>query len=157
MHAPLSEILQDPAFPEGSAWRRRRVRPNEVVIREGDLERRLYLVESGSLRVSGRVELEDNRHIQPGLVDLQAGDLFGELALFEDHPRTASVVALEDGQLLEVDCVALSAYLDRHPEIGYRLLKGLYQLLISRLTRNSKRIESLFAWGLKAHGIDKHL
>jgi CRP-like cAMP-binding protein len=151
------EILRDPALVEGTDWRRRAVLPNEIVVREGELARKMYLVESGTLRVSGRVELEDRRRIQPGLCELGAGDLFGELNLFEQRPRTASVIALSGGCLLEVDCAALTRYLDTHPTQGYLFLKATVAVLIDRLTRADQRVEQLFGWGLKAHGIDRHL
>lgn len=157
MRKMLLEIVQDPAFPEGEAWWRRPFKPSEIIVREGDEDRRMYLVESGTLRVSGRVELEDNRHIQPGLADLGAGDLFGEFSLFEPHPRTASVVAIDDGVLVEIDCEHLTRYLEARPEVGYAFLKTLFHVLSDRLSKANQRVEHLFAWGLKAHGIDKHL
>jgi CRP/FNR family cyclic AMP-dependent transcriptional regulator len=157
MQELILQIIQEPEFPEGEAWRRREFAAQEVIVREGDEDRTMYLVESGSLRVSGRVALEDDRHIQPGLADLAAGDLFGELALFEKHARTASVVAIEPGSLIEIDCEYLSDYLERHPERGYHLLKRLFMVMIHRLSQANQRVEHLFAWGLKVHGIDRHL
>lgn len=157
MNNMLLEIIRDPEFREGDAWARRHFSPNEVIVREGDQERKMYLIERGSLRVSCRVELEDNRAIQPGLHDMGAGEVFGELALFESRPRTASVVALEEGELLEIDCRRLSAYLDQRPKTGYAILKIMFQVLIDRLSRTNQRVEHLMAWGLKVHGIDKHL
>lgn len=153
----LIDIIGEEDFPEGEAWRHRGFVANEAIVREGDEDRKMYLIESGKLRVSGRVELEDQRHIQPGLADLGAGDLFGELTLFESHPRTASVIAIEDGELVEVDCEHLSEYLDRHPDKGYVLLKAMFHVLIDRLSKANQRVGHLFAWGLKVHGIDKHL
>jgi CRP/FNR family transcriptional regulator, cyclic AMP receptor protein len=157
MQSLLLQILQDPEFPEGRCWRRRAFHAHEVIVREGDSGRLMYLIERGSLRVSGRVELDDSRHIQPGLCDLGSGDLFGELSLFESHPRTASVVAIDEGSLLEIDSAALSTYLDACPELGYRVLKALFRVLTERLSRANERVEHLFAWGLRVHGIDKHL
>jgi len=153
----ILQVIGDPQFPEGEAWRRRRFQANEYIVREGDQDRIMYLVESGSLRVSGRVTLDDRRHIQPGLCDLGAGDLFGELSLFESHARTASVIAIEGGTLVEIDCRRLSRYLDERPELGYQVLKRLFHVLIDRLSQANERVEHLFAWGLKMHGIDRHL
>ncbi len=157
MQELILQIIQDPAFPEGEAWRRRSFEANEIIVREGDEDRTMYLVESGSLRVSGRVELEDDRHIQPGLADLGPDSLFGELALFESNARTASVVAIDPGILVEIDCERLSAYLEQRPELGYQVLKRLFLVLIDRLSSANRRVEHLFAWGLKVHGIDQHL
>lgn len=157
MRELLLPIIQDPDFPEGTAWRRRSFKANETIVREGAEDRTMYLVESGSLRVSGRVTLKNERHIQPGLADLKAGDLFGELALFESHARTASVVTIEPTILLEIDCTHLSLYLEQHPDLGYQLLKRMFMVLTNRLSQANQRVEHLFAWGLKVHGIDRHL
>ncbi len=157
MQKMLMDIIKDPEFPQHQAWRRRELAANEVVVREGEADRRMYVVESGSLRVSARVELEDHRHIQPGLEDLGPGDLFGEFSLFEPHPRTASVVTIEPSCLLEIDCRHLSHYLEAHPHVGYAFLKALFYVLSDRLGKANQRVEQLMAWGLKVHGIDKHL
>lgn len=153
----LKEIIADPRFLEGVAWNRHCFESNEVVIREGDHGHSIFFVEEGELRVTGRVELEGSRHLQPGIWDLQAGDLFGELCLFESSQRSASVITLTDGKLVEIDGERLSRYLDENPGMGYRVLKELFNTLVSRLNRANKRVEHLFAWGLKAHGIDQHL
>ena len=153
----LLEIIQDPEFQEGQSWVRKDFSPNDVIVREGEKDRKIYLIERGDLRVSCRVELEDHRAIKPGLYDLGAGDLFGELALFETHPRMASVVALDEGALVEIDCYQLSAYLNQRPAIGYSILKIMFHVLIDRLSLANRRVEHLLAWGLKVHGIDEYL
>ena len=81
----------------------------------------------------------------------------GELSLFEAGPRLASVVAVQPCELLHFDAVALAGYLDAHPAFGYRLLKELFRILGDRLRQTDRRLGSLFAWGLKAHDIARHL
>ena len=56
-----------------------------------------------------------------------------------------------------VEPVALADYLDAHPAFGYSLLKELFHILGGRLRQTDRRLGSLFAWGLKAHGITNHL
>ena len=153
----LKEIIRDPGFAEGAAWWQRDFSAHETIVWEGEEGRSLYMVESGELRVTGRVELEGRRQVQPGFFDLKEGDLFGELSLFGDHPRIASVTAITEGRLLEMDSGQLSKYLDNHPELGYYFMKELFSTQVERLDRANQRVESIFAWGLKAHGIDKHL
>ncbi len=154
----LEKIIGDPAFVEHIAWERHLFRPSQIIVHEGDKAHSLYLVESGTLRVTGRVELEEKRYVQPGIGELKAGDLFGELCLFQpDNRRSASVMGLTDGKLVEIDGHQLSLYLDKHPDTGYQLLKQLFGTLNRRLSRANQRVEHLFAWGLKTHDIDKYL
>jgi CRP-like cAMP-binding protein len=153
----IHAILSEPRFIEAGIAARRRYEAGETVIQEGSEERGVFVIESGCVRVMERIELEDRRHIQPGICDLGAGDVFGELSLFEEGPRLASVVAVEPCEVLEFDAVALADYLEGHPEFGYRVLKELFTILTCRLRQTDRRLGSLFAWGLKAHGIDRHL
>ena len=91
------------------------------------------------------------------MCDLGSGDLFGEVSLFNAVPRTASVTALGEGALLEIDCPSLVEYMDEHPDTGYAIMKAAFQVLVDRFTMANKRVEYFFAWGLKSHGIDKDL
>jgi CRP-like cAMP-binding protein len=153
----IHSILSDPQFIDTGIAQRRVYDDGESIIIEGSNDRCVYLIQRGSVRVAGRIELEGDRHIQPGLCDLTAGDVFGELSLFESGPRSASVTAIERCELLVFDASALAAHFDRHPEQGYVILKWLFSILNARLRQADRRLESLFAWGLKAHGIDDHL
>lgn len=150
-------ILRAPELVESGVAALLRYAPGEAIIVAGSEDRGVFLIEQGSVRVSGRVEIEDSRYIQPGLCDLGPGDVFGELSLFEAAPRSASVIAVDAVELRVFDGAALADYFDRHPDHGYQVLKWLFGVLNGRLRQADRRLESLFAWGLRAHGIDRHL
>lgn len=153
----MLSILRDQALVTAGIAKSNVYGVNDTIVSEGMDDRRLYLIEKGSVRVSGRVALADGRHIQPGLCDLGPGEVFGELSLFDAGSRSASVIALDDVEVLEFDALALEAYLDQHPEQGYLVVKQLLKILSARLRQTDRRWEQLFAWGLKEHGIDQHL
>ncbi len=153
----LKDILADPHFPEDLAWKRRCFYKNEVIVEEGDEGGSLFIVEEGKLRVSGNIELEEKKHIQAGIWELKENDVFGEIALYTSQSRTASVKAITDGCLVEINGKSLGAYLDEHPESGYLFYKKLFEVIIERLNRANHRVSDLFAWGLKVHDIEKHL
>ena len=153
----IERILRDPVFLELEIAEHMTYESGSTIVLEGSRGRGLYLILKGSARVSGRVELQDQRHIQPGLCDLHAGDVFGELSLFEDAPRSASVIAIETCELLLFDTDLLVSYFDQHPDKGYPVLQELFKILSERLRQADKRLGSLFSWGLKAHDIDRHL
>ena len=153
----IHTILRDSRFIDAGIAMHRYYDGGVSVINEGSGEREIYVIESGCVRVHERIELEDRRHIQPGICDLGAGEVFGELSLYESGPRLATVTTVEPTEVLVFDAIALVEYLDSHPEFGYRVLKELFNILTCRLRQTDSRLGSLFAWGLKAHGIDRHL
>ena len=157
MNSALQKILESEDFPEGSAWRMRKFEAQEIIVREGEQDGYLYLVVTGDLRVTGQVEIDDARTMHPGICDLGPGDVFGELCLFDKQPRSATVEGLTQGQLIEIEANRLNQWMDRHPALGLKTLREFYGELISRLRKTNQRVESLFAWGLRAHGIDKHI
>ncbi|MDD5578046.1 MAG: cyclic nucleotide-binding domain-containing protein [Methylobacter sp.] len=157
MKIPIEDMLIDPEFPEGIAWNRRRFHANEVIVKEGEVGKSLFLIEEGLLRVTIHVELKEQRNVKPGIRDLEKGDIFGEVCLYKSQVRNASVNAVTAGCLLEIDGERLGIYLDAHPVQGYLFYKGLFEILVERVNLGNHRIEYLLAWGLKAHGIEKHL
>ncbi len=153
----LEDIIGNPRFAEGVAWERLHVPANEVVVREGDLGRAMYYIQSGKLRVSGTISIDEHRRVQPGICDLGEGDIFGEICLYQEQERSATITTITDCSLLKIDGTRLSVFLDEHPIQGYLFLKEVFSTLIDRLGRANQRVENLFAWGLRAHGIQEHL
>jgi CRP/FNR family transcriptional regulator, cyclic AMP receptor protein len=152
----LHEIIVDPDFEEGLAWRRFPFYEQQLIVKEGEMGQSLFLVEEGSLRVSGSIAIDEKR-IQSGFCDLNPGDIFGEICLLECLPRIATVTALTGGCAIEFNGRMLNAYFEKNPESGYRFYKQLFAIFIERINRANQRVENLLAWGLKAHGIDQHL
>lgn len=153
----LKDIIDAPNFPEDLAWKRRCFHKNEIIVEEGDDGGSLFYIEKGRLRVSGNIELEEKKQIQAGIWELEESDVFGEIALYRSQSRTASVKAITDGCVVEINGKRLGEYLDEHPESGYLFYKELFAVLIARLNRANHRVSDLFAWGLKVHDIEKHL
>jgi CRP-like cAMP-binding protein len=75
-----------------------RVEAQEAVIRQGEAGDRFYLVRDGEFEVR-HGETESETQV---LATLSRGDTFGEIALLRDVPRTASVVAMSPGELLQL-------------------------------------------------------
>jgi len=153
----LTEVINHADFPVPDCWQLARYQPNEEIIRSGDKGECLYMIRRGRVRVIGKVELEQDRQVKPGMADLDTGEIFGELVLFDQAPRSATVMALEQCELAVIDSEKLRQFLQANPELGFRFLRELTSTLVGRLRHANDKIYSLLAWGLKAHGIDKHL
>ncbi len=153
----IKDIIKAPQFSEGVSWKRKKYVVNEVVVKEGELASSLFFVETGELNVSRHVGLGGEKGIQPGVGKLKQGAVFGESCLHSVLPRIATVMAATDVTLLELDGERLSIYLDDNPIKGYLFYKSLFDIVISRLNNANHTVETLMAWGLKAHDIDKYL
>ena len=108
----------------------------QAVFREGDSSDTCYVVSSGHARaVRGH---GDGRTIT--LATFGPGDFFGELALFEDELRSATVEAIEEMSAVAVLGGDMRRLMNEHPQIATRLLVALGRRLREtneRLTRQS--------------------
>ena len=85
----------------------------------------------------------------------RSGDVFGELCLFDNEPRSTTVEGLNQGQLIKIDVNRLNKWLESHPAVGLKTSREYCGALISRLRKANQRVESLLVWGLRAHGIEQ--
>lgn len=102
--------------------KRRTYGPDEEIVREGSTGTALYVILSGNARVVRGGEQ---------LGSVKAGDFFGELALIEEHPRSASVIADTETECLLFPAWEFTALLGEHPEIAVPIMREL----IARLHR----------------------
>jgi CRP-like cAMP-binding protein len=111
MSESLDSILKHPEFPRGKLWRETFYGPDDMILRQGETRRDLYLIASGTGRVNRQVEVDDARIVPSGLIEPTHGDTFGELNLYGQADRSASVVALSDAEIVRIDGKALSAFM----------------------------------------------
>jgi CRP/FNR family transcriptional regulator, cyclic AMP receptor protein len=100
--------------------KRRTYSADEAIVREGTTGTALYILLTGR----ARVEQDGNP-----LGELTAGDFFGELALIEEHPRSATVIAVTDTDCLLFPAWEFTALLEEHPEVAIPILRVLIQRL----------------------------
>src|SRR3954466_5122024 len=114
----------------------RRFDAGHVVFREGDASDTCYIVKVGHARAIR--EHPDGRSIT--LATFGPGDFFGELAMFDDERRSATVEAVDGLDVLGIPGVDIRALLSRHPEIAVKLVISLGRRLRAaneRLARQS--------------------
>jgi CRP-like cAMP-binding protein len=107
-------------------------RPGAVVFAQGDPGDCLYVVTSGRLKLQVRIRGVDTLM----LTTLRTPDTFGELAVIDRGPRSATVVALESSTLLAVARSTVLALLSDRPEVTVALLRGL-GATVRRLTEQA--------------------
>ena len=108
----------------------------EVVFREGDESSTCYVVRNGRARAVR--EHPDGRSIT--LANFGPGDIFGELAMFDDERRSATIETLEDTEAIAILGGDMRRLLSEHAEIAVKLLASLGRRLREtneRLARQS--------------------
>ncbi len=98
------------AYPKGA-----------IIVTEGDEGSSLFMIQSGSVKTF--LNDEDGREVV--LSTQGAGEYFGELSLFDNRPRSASVIALEPCKLMIVTEAQFRDAIMDDPEIAFTLLRGL--------------------------------
>lgn len=151
------ELLARQDFEEGTCWRRRRYANNKTILREGGYSGKVFLVLEGVTRILGTVAMAEDYQVRPGVRDLGPGAVFGELSLLDQAPHSATVIAVSDCALAEINCERLLDYLDRNRDFGYRIYRELALALVERLRKTDKQLFATLAWGLKAHGYEKYM
>jgi len=92
----------------------------EVVAREGETATEMFIIQDGEVEIFKARPDGDKV-----LSKLGPGDFFGEMAVLEGRPRSASARAATDCRLLPIDASTLDTLLREHPEIAVRMLRKL--------------------------------
>jgi len=105
---------------------RQRYRKSEVIFEEGSTGSEMYLIRSGKVLLSVR----QNETQQTPLVVLNPGDFFGEMALVDDSPRSATASAIEENtELIIMDRARFLFMVRQQPEFALSLMHTLCQRL----------------------------
>lgn len=96
-------------------------RAKELIFNQGDMGDTMYIVVKGCVNIS--VVDRDLQSIS--LKDLVRGEYFGELALIDDKPRSATAIAATDTELLELTREMLSNYIHAEPRVAMTILSTM--------------------------------
>jgi CRP/FNR family transcriptional regulator, cyclic AMP receptor protein len=125
----------------------------EVIMNLGDHGTSMFIIADGYVNIF--LPGEASRRIS--LKDATVGEYVGELALFDDKPRSASALATTDALLLELDRTTLSSYLVSRPQAAMPLLRTLAgrlratnEMLSQRAAKNVvAELDSKLTWAQK--------
>ena len=119
---PLFEQLSAPEIEQLAALTTRKRFPSGMAIFfQDDPADALYVVLSGSAKVFRTSEDGRDRI----LMILRRGDAFGELAMIEDLPRSATVQTLEETEMLAMSRKDFETFARAHPDLLWKLLQSM--------------------------------
>ena len=105
--------------------------PGEVLVQQGDPERSMYVILEGEVNVQRDGVL---------LARLGPGEHFGELALADNLPRSASVAGRTFGSAISLSADQLEEFCRREPALGAQLLWKLLRVMGQRLRQANERL-----------------
>jgi len=106
----------------------------EAICREGDPGDVMFVIQSGRVKIT--------KHTPSGeitLATLGSGDMFGEMALFDKLPRSATATALGESRVLSIDKKKLFLTITRDPTLVFKILDTMSQ----RIRRMNENIAQL--------------
>ncbi|MBA4371616.1 MAG: cyclic nucleotide-binding domain-containing protein [Thermodesulfovibrio sp.] len=114
----------------------REYRPEERIFLQGDPGLGMYII------IEGNVEIvtEPGHHL---LTVLHEGEFFGELALLDESPRTATAIAQSPCRLLCLVQSDLYDLIDRNPKLGVKILVQLARTIGERLKKTNEYVYEL--------------
>lgn len=119
----------------------------EIIIREDTVADTFYIIQKGKVAITKK--FEDGQEMV--LAIQHGGDFFGEMALLDEGPRSASAVALEPTVLLEISRDDFSILLKKAPLLAYAMmrelsarLRGTGALMISELQRKNRELKQAY-------------
>jgi CRP-like cAMP-binding protein len=110
----------------------------QVLFHEGDDGDDMYIIQSGRVAIKKKVKDGDTT-----LAVLEKGDFFGEMAILERMPRSATAEVVEEGDLIVISGEMFGDMIKANPEIAVRMLRK--QSI--RLRETNRQVESLMAGG----------
>jgi CRP/FNR family transcriptional regulator len=113
----LEELLHERVFEKG-----------EIVFEQGDLGHGIFIVISGKVQVDPSCEFFKGAQLEFG-----PGDMLGELTLFEEAPRFATVVAMERTVMVGLFRAEFSSLLTKNSKIGVKVLVKVCSTLCQRV------------------------
>ena len=108
--------------------------PGTVLFEEGEEGHTMYVIQVGEVEISRSIAGE-----RKVLAKIPAGEFFGEMAILNDRPRSATATVIMPARLLVIDGSTFETMLRGRSEIALRLI----QTMASRLERANQQIELL--------------
>jgi diguanylate cyclase (GGDEF)-like protein len=125
---------------------RRRVAKGETVFSEGERGEEIFFLISGYF--NAYITMEDGARCWA--FSVSEGSFFGEMSVIAQKPRSATLVAAEDSDLMSLHVLDFYRILYEHPLMGIRLLESIGKVQSGWLDRSVRHLNDLLRWGESA-------
>jgi CRP/FNR family cyclic AMP-dependent transcriptional regulator len=109
--------------------------PGQVIFKEGEAGDQMFIIIQGEVEIRKRTSMDTARTLST----FKPGDVFGEMALIENKPRSATAVATKASRMLVMNEPLFLAMIERNPDFA----KKMIQVLSERLRKANLLIQNL--------------
>jgi diguanylate cyclase (GGDEF)-like protein len=144
VNSTLFSAMSELEFNAITAFMERRlVKEKETIFKEGDLGEDMFILISGALSAGKR----QSDGTQRWMFDILPGSFFGEMSIIANEPRSATISAKEDSELMVLQGIDFYRIVFEHPMIGIKMLNSIGAVQNGWLNQNSKYLRDLIQWG----------
>jgi CRP/FNR family transcriptional regulator, cyclic AMP receptor protein len=104
--------------------------PGEVVCAEGEFGKALFIVMSGEVILSRKPGILREEKV---ISTMESGDFFGEMALLEEKPRTATAKAVTKSEVYIIYKANFDSMAERDPRVGFKVIRNIAVIIGKRL------------------------
>lgn len=118
----------------------RTMNKNEAVFEAGSEDKNLYIVKTGSVNIKLPIS-NGNKQKHPVIHKVNENDFFGEVALIDSKPRSASAICGEPTELLVINADVFNGLIDNFIDIGYIVMKNLCKVFSQKIRQTDTMLE----------------
>lgn len=118
------------------------IHKGDIVFREGERGNEVFFIEKGSVAI--KKSMDKNGVDFKILAIISQGNFFGEVAVLEDIPRTASAEAIEDSLIYKISRDDFFEFVNSYPQEGFEVFSQLTRISLERLQHTSKELTLLY-------------
>ena len=126
-----------------SILKQKEYRQGEIIFHQNDAGNELYIVDRG--RIAIEVQLPDGQKLE--ISEIESGNFFGEMSIFEDAPRSATCTTKEDSSLFSLDKTDFFNCMEKHPRIAAKMMYRMLNITASRLKNTDNFLSDMVQWG----------
>jgi len=119
------------------------IKAGGVICNEGDEGKELFIIKTGSTSVLIKVQDGSNKEV----AELLPGNFFGEMAIFENSPRSATCIAREDSTILKLDENDFFKLMETESETSIKIMKIMLDIMSERVSNTGNFIKEMVKWG----------
>jgi CRP-like cAMP-binding protein len=112
------EFVREESMKEGHLGKH--YSDGDIIFREGENADQMYIIQSGKVEISKAAPSGDI-----ALAMFKGGDIFGEMALFDRMPRSATAVARGDTFVLSIDKKKLFQSINSDPTLAFKVMNSM--------------------------------